>query len=154
MKRLSLYIVLALTGLILFGVTEAFAQKKTMNAPVIWQAADLKWVEIPNTGGVMMAVLWGDPDKGAYGALNKFPAGAKFPLHYHTNSMKVVLISGTWLYTPEGGKESRLGPGSYLSYGAKDRHLSGAAEGSECIFFLEQPGKFDMVPIEAPKEKK
>ena len=154
MKKLLSYIVLVLVGLILFGATEASAQKKMMKAPVIWPAADLKWVEIPNTGGVMMAVLWGDPDKGAYGALNKFPAGAKFPLHYHTNSMKVVLISGTWLYTPEGGKESRLGPGSYLSYGAKDRHLSGAAEGSECVFFLEQSGKFDMVPIEAPKEKK
>ena len=154
MKKLSLYVVLAFVGLILFGAMEASAQEKMMNAPVIWPAADLKWVEVPNTGGVMEAVLWGDPDKGAYGALNKFPAGAKFPLHYHTNSMKVVLISGTWLYTPEGGKESRLGPGSYLSYGAKDRHASGAAEGSECVFFLEQPGKFDMVPIEAPKEKK
>ncbi len=132
---------------------EASAQKKMgMKAPVIWQAADLKWVEIPNTGGVKEAVLWGNPEKGAYGALNKFPAGAKFPLHYHTNPMKIVLISGTWLYTQEGGSENRLGPGSYLSFGAKDRHVSGAAEGSECVLFIEQPGKFDMVPIEAPKK--
>jgi len=154
MKRLTLYIALVLAGLIFLGTTEASAQKKMMKGPVIWPAADLKWVELPNTGGVMLAVLWGDPDKGAYGALNKFPAGAKFPLHYHTNAMKVVLVSGTWLYTPEGGTEHRLGPGSYLAFDAKDRHISGSAEGSECVFFIEQPGKFDMVPIEAPKEKK
>ena len=153
MKRLSSCIVLVLAGLIFLGATEASSQKKMMKGPVIWQAADLKWVEIPNTGGVKRAVLWGDADKGAYGALYKFPAGAKFPFHYHTNPMKVVIISGTWLYTPEGGSENRLGAGSYLSYGAKDRHVSGSAEGSECVFFIEQPGKFDMVPIEAPKKK-
>ena len=154
MKRLPLYVVPVLMGLMFIGTAATFAQTKMMKGPVIWQAADLKWVEIPNTGGVQRAALWGDPDKGAFGALFKFPAGAKFPLHYHTNPMKIVLISGTWLYTPEGGSEHRLGPGSYLSYGAKDRHMSGAAEGSECEFFIEQPGKFDMVPIEARKEKK
>jgi quercetin dioxygenase-like cupin family protein len=152
MKRFTLYVVLVLVGLHLFGAMTTFAQKNKMKAPVIWQAADMKWVELPNSGGVMSATLWGDLNKGAYGALYKFPAGAKFPLHYHTYGMKVVIISGTWLYTPEGGTESRLGPGSYLSYGAKDRHMSGAAEGSECEFFIEQSGKFDMVPIEAPKK--
>ena len=154
MKKLRVSIALLLVGLIVVGVSSANAQTKMMKGQTIWPAADLKWVEVPNTGGVKQAVLWGNPEKGAFGALNKFPAGAKFPLHYHTNSMKVVLISGTWLYTPEGGSEHRLGPGSYLSFGAKDRHVSGAAEGAECVFFFEQPGKFDMVPIEAPKEKK
>lgn len=155
MKKLSSSLALVLIGLMIFGAGSAVAQKKMMKkAPVVWPADKLTWVEIPNTGGVKQAVLWGNPDKGAYGALDKFPAGAKFPLHYHTNALKGVVISGTWLYTPEGGSENRLGPGSYLSFGAKDRHVSGAAEGSECIFFLEQPGKFDMMPISEKMMKK
>lgn len=155
MKQLSALLALVLIGLMVFGAGSAVAQKKMMKKePVVWPSDKLTWVEIPNTGGVKQAVLWGNPGKGAYGALDKFSAGTKFPLHYHTNAMKIVLISGTWLYTPEGGSENRLGPGSYLSFGAKDRHVSGAAEGSECVFFVEQPGKFDMVPIESPKEKK
>jgi quercetin dioxygenase-like cupin family protein len=152
MKRLSWCIVLILVGLVFFGASEASAQKKKMKGPVVWQAADLKWVELPNTGGVTRAVLWGDPDKGAYGALQKFPAGTKFPLHYHSNPVKIIVISGTWLYTPEGGSENKLGPGSYLWHDAKDKHMSGAAEGSDCEVFIEQSGKFDMIPIEAPKK--
>jgi quercetin dioxygenase-like cupin family protein len=151
MKHCSLLITLALVGLLVFGLSEAAAQKVTTKGPTIWPMADLKWSELPNSGGVMRSVLWGNPDKGAYGAIYKFPAGGKFPLHYHTNAMKVVVISGTWLYTPEGGTEHRLGPGSYLAFGPKDRHVSGPADDAECMFFIEQPGMFDMVPVGMPK---
>lgn len=72
------------------------------------------------------------------------------PLGGLTNAMKVVVISGTWLYTPEGGTEHRLGPGSYLATGPKDRRVSGPADNAECIFFIAQPAKFDMVPVEMP----
>jgi quercetin dioxygenase-like cupin family protein len=152
MKHSSLLITLALTGLIAFGLTDAAAQKPTTKGPTIWPMADLKWSELPNSGGVMRATLWENADNGAYGAIFKFPAGATFPLHYHTNAMKIVVISGTWLYTPEGGKEHRLGPGSYLAYGPKDKHVSGPADNAECVFFIEQPAKFDMVPVEMPKK--
>jgi beta-alanine degradation protein BauB len=152
MKNPCSLILLAIVGLFAFGFSNAAAQKPLMKGTTIWPMADLKWSELPNSGGVMRAALWGDPDKGAYGALYKFPAGATFPSHWHTNSMKVVVISGTWLYTPEGGTEHKLGPGSYLAYGPKDRHVSGPGDNAECIFFIEQPGKFDMVPVEMPKK--
>jgi quercetin dioxygenase-like cupin family protein len=152
MKRLSSLLTCALIGLLTLGFSNVAAQTSMAKGPTIWPMADLKWSEIPNSGGVMRSVLWGDADKGAYGAIYKFPAGGAFPLHYHTNAMKVVVISGTWLYTPEGGQEHRLGPGSYLAYGPKDKHVSGPADNAECVFFIEQPGKFDMVPAETPKK--
>jgi len=152
MKKLSSFVVPVLVGLLVLGFSEAAAQKTMAKGPTIWPYADLKWSELPNSGGVMRAALWGDPDKGAYGAIYKFPAGGKFPLHYHTNSMKVVVISGAWLYTPEGGTEHKLGPGSFLAYGPKDKHVSGPADGAECTFFIEQPAKFDMVPVETEKK--
>lgn len=147
MKNLCSLITLVLAGLFVLGFSEAEAQKKMVMSPEILQYADLKWAELPNSGGVMRVILWGDAAKGAYGAIYKFPAGARQPMHYHTNSMKIVVISGTFVYTPEGGTEHRLGPGSYLTYGPKDRHMTGSSDDSECVFFLEQPAKFNMVPI-------
>jgi quercetin dioxygenase-like cupin family protein len=143
---------MALVGLFVFGLTDAAAQMSTSKGPTVWPYADLKWSEIPKSGGVMRAVLWGDADKGAYGALYKFPAGGSFPEHWHTNGMKIVVVSGTWLYTPKGGTEHKLGPGSYLAYGPKDVHVSGPGDNAECVFFIEQPGKFDMVQVETPKK--
>ena len=152
MKSFYFLTTLALAGLLVFGFTDATAQKSMSKGPTVWQFADLKWSELPNSGGVMRSVLWGDPDKGAYGALYKFPAGATFPQHWHTNAMKIVVVSGSWLYTPKGGMEHKLGPGSYLAYGPKDVHVSGPGDNAECVFFIEQPAKFDMVPVDMPKK--
>jgi len=150
MKRLSLYIVLVLVGLIFFGTTEAPAQEKMKKEAVLWAAEDLKWE--PLTGGVpgvMTAMLWGDHTKGAYGGLTKFPAGFKAPLHYHTNDIKIVVIKGAYTYN---GK--KYGPGSYAFIPGGDRHESGGVDDSETIFFIEQPGKFDLKPVDPPNEKK
>ena len=148
MKRLSLYIVLVLMGLMFFGTTEASAQKKMKK--VLWAAEDLKWEAMQGGApGVMTTMLWGDNTKGAYGGFTKFPAGFKAPLHYHSNNMKVVVIKGAYTYN---GK--KYGPGSYLSIPGGDKHESGGVEDSETVFLLEQPGKFDLNPVEPPSEKK
>lgn len=121
----------------------------------MWAAEDIKWVSLKGAPlGVMSATLWGNQEKGPYGALTKFPAGFKAPLHYHSSAMKIVVIKGAYIYKPEGGQEKRFGPGSYVSYPGGDRHTTRGAEDSETIFFIEQPGKFDINMIEMPKEKK
>jgi len=150
MKKLSSYIVLILVGLIFFGATEASAQKKMKKEAVLWAAEDLKWEQlVGGPPGVMTTMLWGDNTKGAYGGFTKFPAGFKAPLHYHTNDMKFVVIKGAYTY-----KGKKNGPGSYLSIPGGDKHESGGVDDSETIFFIEQPAKFDLNPIEPPKEKK
>jgi len=147
MKRLSLYIVLVLMGLMFFGTTEASAQKKMKK--VLWAAEDLKWEAMQGGApGVMTTMLWGDPN-GAHGGFTKFPAGFKAPLHYHTNDIKMVVIKGAYTYN---GK--KYGPGSYLSIPGGDKHESGGVEDSETIFLIQQPGKFDLNPVEQPNEKK
>ncbi len=141
-----------LFALMVLGATNAQAQKVTKGPMrTVWPADQLKWEEVPNTGGVQRSILWGNPDKGASGVFYKFPATAHFPLHYHTSGFKIVVLAGTMVYTPEGGTENRLGPGSYLAYGPKDHHISGAADSTGCLFFAEQTGKFDLIPIEGPK---
>jgi len=150
MKRLSLYIVLVLVGLIFLGATDASAQKKMKKEAVLWAAEDLKWEALAGAPpGVMSVMLWGDNTKGAYGGFTKFPAGFKAPLHYHTNDMKIVVIKGAYTYN---GK--KYGPGSYVYVPGGVKHESGGVEDSETIFFIEQSGKFDLKPVEPPSEKK
>ena len=101
--------------------------------------------------GVKIAKLWGDMDKGAHGCLVKCDPGSNHPLHYHTNDVKAVVLSGTWWYTPEGGSETKMGPGSYLLIPGGVRHASGSTADGECTIFQEGSAKFDLIPISEKK---
>jgi len=130
------------------GATKA-KPKATVHKAVTIPAADLKWTDLDPTGapGVRIADLWGDHTKGAFGAFNKFPAGWSAPLHTHTHDMKLVIVSGTWIHTPEGKPEIRLGPGSYMMQpGGNYRHMSACDKASECVCFIESSGAFDIIP--------
>ena len=122
--------------------------------PVFMQAGDLKWTDLDPNGapGVKVADLWGDHAKGAFGAFFKLPAGFVTPLHTHTNTMKVVFISGTYIQAPEGKPEVRLGPGSYMVQpGGNYRHTTSCDKASDCVFFAESTGRFDLKPVAAGK---
>lgn len=136
------------------GARTAGAPKVGAGKAVLMPAADLKWTEIdPKVPGVMIADLWGDHTKGAFGAFNKFPAGWSAPLHTHSRDMRLVVVSGTWIHTPEGKPEVRLGPGSYmLQPGGSYRHTSACDKASECVCFIESSGPFDIRPVEAAKK--
>ena len=89
---------------------------------------------------------------GAFGALFKLPAGFAAPLHTHTNDMKVVILSGTYIQAPEGKPEFRLGPGSYfMQPGGDYRHTTSCDQASDCVFFVESKGKFDLKLVDAGK---
>lgn len=154
MKLSPLVSALVVCVLVFIAATELQAQKKVKKEAIAWSAADIKWLEMKGgPPGVMYVNLWGDVMKGAHGAFVKLPAGMKNPLHTHTNTLKLVVISGTFSYTPEGGAQKLLGPGSYLYEPGGVRHTSGTVEGSECVVFQESAGKFDQVPAEPMKAK-
>jgi len=122
--------------------------------PIFMPAADLKWSDLDPKGapGVKVAGLWGDHSKGAFGAYFKLPAGFTTPLHTHTDAMKVVFLSGTYIQAPEGKPEVRLGPGSYMMQpGGNYKHTTSCDKAAECLLFVESNGKFDLKPVEAAK---
>jgi hypothetical protein len=128
---------------------------QTGKAAVYVPAADLKWAPLNPAidPRVLSADVWGDHTKGAFGGFTKFPAGFVAPLHTHTNDLKIVIISGTFIHTPEGKPEVRLGPGSYLMQpGGSYRHTTACDKASECLFFIQSDGKFDLIPVEAAKK--
>jgi hypothetical protein len=112
-------------------------------------AADLKWSDLDPSGapGVKVADVSGDHRTGAFGAFFRLPAGFAAPLHTHTHDMKLVIVSGTYIQGPDGQAEFRLGPGSYLLQpGGEYRHTTSCAQSSECVFFVESDGAFDLLP--------
>jgi anti-sigma factor ChrR (cupin superfamily) len=136
------------------GAPKASKAPQAASQPVFTSAADLKWTDLDPKGapGVKVANLWGDPAKGAFGAYFKLPAGFAVPLHTHTNAMKVVFISGTYIQAPEGKSEVRLGPGSYMMQpGGNYRHTTSCDKASDCVFFVESRGPFDLKPVETGK---
>src|SRR5262245_13265132 len=136
-------------------VLAAVVSAQAATAPVFMPAKDLKWADLDPAAapGVKIADVWGNHTTGAFGAFTKFPAGFKTPLHTHTNEFKIVIIKGTFIQTPEGKAEVRLGPGSYLlEPGGAYKHTTACDKAAECEFFISSAGKFDLLPVEAPKK--
>jgi quercetin dioxygenase-like cupin family protein len=151
MKGLALVFACCMVAFVLLATNSSFAQKKMAEATV-WPAANMKWMEMKGgPPGATYADLWGHIDRGAYGSLVKLPAGIKNPLHSHTNDVKLVVLSGTFYYAPEGGQEQNLGPGSYLFVPGGLKHTSGVGGTGPCEIFQTSSGKFDFVPAEKPK---
>ena len=126
------------------------ASEEAASRLVVVPASDLKWTDLDPTGapGVKVADLWGNHANAAYGALFKLPAGFAAPLHTHTYDMKVVIVSGTYIQAPEGKPEFRLGPGSYfMQPGGNYRHTTTCDKASDCVFFVEGKGPFDLKPV-------
>ena len=121
-------------------------------AKLVTMAPDeLKWVANPANADVSMAVVWGDPTKGAHGAFHKFKAGFNAGLHSHSADMKLVVVSGTMIAATEGGPEKKLPPGSYEYQPHGVKHVTKCDTGSECIIFVVASGKFDLTPAEGKK---
>ncbi len=135
------------------GATPAEAQTTD---PIAVPAANLNWTDLDPDGapGVQIAPLWGNHETGGFGAFFRLPAGFAAPLHTHTHDMKLVIVSGTYIQGPDGAAEFRLGPGSYLLQpGGNYRPTTSCDQASECIFFVESDGAFDLhmvVAEEAP----
>ena len=145
------------TAVLAQGSGEAKAKSAPKGAAsrlVVMPASDLKWTDLDPSGapGVKVVDLWGNHANGAYGALIKLPAGFAAPLHTHTYDMKVVIVSGTYVQAPAGKPEFRLGPGSYfMQPGGNYRHTTTCDKASDCVFFVESKGQFDLKPVAAEK---
>ncbi len=143
MKALIRVSPLVLAGLLL---CVAIVAAKGGGKAVVWQAGDVKWTDSPAMKGLSVAPLWGDPNKGAYGALKKVAAGTEYGWHTHSSDQKVVAISGTFDFQIKGDTVKQLGPGAYVFVPAGVSHMAKCQTGSDCMYFEESPGKSDYIP--------
>ena len=98
--------------------------------------------------GVQKAALWGEAETGPYGAFTRFEPGYVNVPHTHTNEIRIVVLEGAYVYTPEEGAEIRVEAGQYFSLPGGIVHTSGADEEAGALFYESSPGGFDMVPVE------
>ena len=123
------------------------AEESSSASPVPIAATDLKWIDLDPSGapGVKVADVLGNHRAGAFGAFFRLPAGFSAPLHTHTHDMKLVIVTGTYIQGPDGQPEFRLGPGSYLLQpGGNYRHTTSCDAASDCVFYVESDGAFDL----------
>jgi quercetin dioxygenase-like cupin family protein len=115
------------------------------NKAVTYVAADQATFKPGPTPGVSMAVLWGDPDKGAHGTFTKFAPGYDAGMHTHTSDVSLVVIKGAYLYKDEAG-EKRVGPGDFIRILGGHKHWSGGDKKEGAVFYQEGTRKFDVIP--------
>jgi quercetin dioxygenase-like cupin family protein len=123
--------------------------KKATGKKVIYVSADKATFKTPpgSGSGASMAVLWGNPDKGAHGTFTKFVPGYDAGMHTHTNDVWIAVIKGAYLYKDEDG-EKRVGPGDFLRVPGGHKHWSGGDKSEGALFYEEGSGKFDLVPAQ------
>jgi quercetin dioxygenase-like cupin family protein len=111
---------------------------------VVRPAEALVWSNNPAVKGASNAVLWGDPQTGAYGMLKRVPAGTTLAPHTHPYEHKVVIISGTIALWVDGAARQDLGPGSYALIPAGTQHQADCKPGADCVYLEQSPGKFEV----------
>ena len=111
--------------------------------------SDLMWTEVAK--GVQRATLWGNPDKGEYGAFFKFAAGAEVGWHTHTSQVRLIAVSGALVVEPKGQPIRELVPGTFVDEPGLFVHRTNCKAGADCVFFIHQHGKFDLNPVDEKK---
>jgi quercetin dioxygenase-like cupin family protein len=127
----------------LLGGSAAAADRGGEQAVAVAPEA-LEWQPVPVVPGMTFARVWGPAD-GAQGRFVRIPANGRLPLHTHTATVRVVVISGTYVYGARGEPERRFGAGSFIVTPGGLPHVAGCAEA--CLYYEEVTGKPDYLPV-------
>src|SRR5258708_39039401 len=69
------------------GIVQAQKEWSKPKKTVIYASAEHATFKTSQMAGVSMALLWGDPDKGAHGTYTKFAPGHVEGMHTQTNDV-------------------------------------------------------------------
>jgi len=112
------------------------------DASVVLSNSDLKWKDMGN--GIQAAPVSGDMEKGPCRFFLKYPVGLVTPNHHHDADHYVTVVSGSITLTV-GGKDHKLGAGSYFALTGKAPHVA-KVEGKEAaVFFIQADGPWNVV---------
>jgi len=120
----------------------------------IVQPGQVKWEAAPGfSGGMMTTIQYGDPVKGPYQALIKFPAGAAAQPHFHKVDEFATVASGTLLLgtgeTVDESKAVEVTAGGYVHIPAGVAHWAKCTSDSVIVRFA--PGPRELTPCSPEK---
>jgi quercetin dioxygenase-like cupin family protein len=133
----------SIAAAVLAAVAVAAEPRADPKAVALTPAA-LEWQPVPLVAGMMFARVWGEAD-GAQARFVKMPANAKLPLHRHTATVRVVVVSGTYVYGLQGEPERRYQAGSFIVTPGGVPHVAGCGEA--CLYYEEVDGRPDYTPV-------
>lgn len=118
----------------------------------------LTWGDFNPAGfdpGMKLAVLEGDPGKPApYVVRLQFPAGYRFPVHWHPSIENLTVVSGSFQLamgnTADWSALKTYGPGDFIYIPPKHAHFGGSAAQGPSVIQLHGVGPF-VVNLGAPK---
>ena len=154
----------AVVSLSLSGSSGALAQGQAKQGKKIEQmtatsVGDVKWSELKVPGfdpGAQMGVLDGNPSAagGVYTLRLKFPAGYRFPSHWHPKAEHLTVLSGSFQLgmgaTEDRSTEKTYGPGDFLMLPGRHPHYGGTTQ--ETVIQLHGVGPFQIF-LSKGKEK-
>jgi ketosteroid isomerase-like protein len=111
------------------------------------EAKDLKWQEMPGTGGVKLATVWEDPATRGIAGFVQMPKNWKgFPNHFHSANIHYAVLNGVHAHVePDGDRrETRAGGWGYEA--ARNVHRTEGKDG--LTLFVVTDGPFDAVPVD------
>jgi quercetin dioxygenase-like cupin family protein len=129
----------------------ALVQAQAKTKTVVWTASELKWVDSATMKGAQQAVLWGDPNKGAYGVLKKVTPGTVLPMHWHSHATRVVIVSGTITFALDGSAPKDMPPQSYASIPGGVKHMATCAGTTDCVYFETADAAYDIKLVAPPR---
>jgi uncharacterized protein (TIGR02246 family) len=118
----------------------------------------MTWADFKPEGfdpGMKLAVLEGDPGaKGPYVIRIQFPAGYRFPVHWHPGVENMTVVSGPFQLahgnTADWNALKTYTPGDFIYIPPKHAHFGGSAASGASVIQLHGEGPFQLV-LGAPK---
>jgi uncharacterized protein (TIGR02246 family) len=118
----------------------------------------LTWSDFLPAGfdpGMKLAVLEGDPGaKGPYVIRLQFPAGYRFPVHWHPGVENLTVVSGPFQLgmgnTADWNALKTYAPGDFIYIPPRHSHFGGSAAQAPSVIQLHGEGPFQLV-LGAPK---
>jgi quercetin dioxygenase-like cupin family protein len=131
---------------IIISTAKLFSQEtndKKVDTAILVNVSNLKWTTQPN--GIKVAIIQGDPAKpGLFTQRFIFPAGMKLPLHWHTSSETITVITGSLYHgiglTPDEAKATKMQAGAFMVIPPNTTHFAFTKE--ECIVQVQGTGPF------------
>jgi ketosteroid isomerase-like protein/quercetin dioxygenase-like cupin family protein len=113
----------------------------------------LTWSDFKPEGfdpGMKLAVLEGDPGaKGHYVIRLMFPAGYRFPVHWHPGIENLTVVSGPFQLamgnTADWNALKTYSPGDFIYIPPKHAHFGGSAASGASVIQLHGEGPFQLV---------
>lgn len=112
------------------------------DTPTMWEAKELKWVDVSAPASAKQAMLWGDAKTLDQGVMMRWKFNSKVRDQLRPQEAHVVVLAGTFTVEIDG-KYREFGPGGFVSIPKGVKHTLGCEASGECKFLMHTIGSAD-----------